>query len=195
MDNFTINNKQMKLTGFSLILLLMSGCGLRQKEEQLLKKEVALNQREQELLLKEKTLKIKEQELLLKEKKIDSTGQTDTTMLFNPAIIGMWNVTMICTETTCAGSAVGDTRTEQWNISYESNAAIIKAMADDKLVRTYIGAPNRNTIELKDQQTTDSSSTKMTVRLRLINATTMDGEREIIRENNCKVVYSLQLKK
>jgi hypothetical protein len=187
----------MKLTGFFLLILtiLAPACGLRQKEEQLNKKEAALNQKEQELLLKEKTLEIKEQELLVREQKIDSTAQTDTTMLYNPAIIGIWDVKMTCTQTTCAGSAVGDTRTEQWNVSYESNSVIVKAMADDKLIRTYIGAPNQNTIELKDQQTTDSSSTKMTVRLRLINATTMDGEREIIRENNCKVVYSLQLNK
>jgi hypothetical protein len=187
----------MKLTVLYLIIFisLVSGCGLRQKEEELKKKETALNQKEQELLLKEKTLEIKEQELLVREKKIDSTTQTDTTMLNNPAIIGIWNVKMTCTQTTCSGSAVGDIRTEQWNISYESNSVIVKAMADEKLIRTYIGNPNINTIELKDQQTTDSSSTKMTVRLRLINATTMDGEREIIRENNCKVVYSLQLNK
>ena len=102
---------------------------------------------------------------------------------------------MTCTQTTCSGSAVGDTRSEQWTISYEGNSVIVKAMFDDKLIRTYIGPPNQNTIELKDQQTTDSSSTKMTVRLRLTNMTTMDGEREIIRENNCKVVYSLQLNK
>ena len=187
----------MKLTGFFplIFIILASGCGLRQKEEQLNKKEAALNQKEQELLLKEKTLKIKEQELLAREQKIDSTVQTDTTMFYNSSIIGIWNVKMTCTQTTCSGSAVGDTRTEQWTISYEGNSVIVKAMFDDKLIRTYIGAPAQNTIELKDQQTTDSSSTKMTVRLRLTNATTMDGEREIIRENNCKVVYSLQLNK
>lgn len=187
----------MKSVLFLLFILftLFSGCGLRQREEALKRQEASLNQREQELLLKQKTLEIKERELLAKEKGSDSTVHQDTVMSYNPAVIGIWNVKMTCTETTCAGSAIGDTRTEQWNLSYESNAIIAKAIANENLVRTYIGSPNNNTIELKEQQTTDSSSTKMMVRIRLINETTMEGEREIYRENNCKVVYSLEMNK
>ena len=186
----------MKLVALSLIILctITNGCGLRQREEQLKKKEAELNQKEQELLLREKTLEIKEKEDSLKTSQVDSTIQSDTSALYNPAIIGIWNVKMTCTETSCSGSAVGDTRTEQWNISFESNAVIVKAMADDKLIRTYIGSPNNSRLELKDQQI-DSSSTKMVVRLRLIDKTTMDGVREILRENNCKVVYNLEMNK
>ncbi len=187
----------MKLVALLLILLITSttGCGLRQREEELKNKEAALNQKEQELLLREKTLQIKEREDSLKTYHSDSTIQTDSLRLYNPAIIGIWNVKMTCTETSCPGSAIGDTRTEQWNISFESNTVIVKAMADDKLIRTYTGSPNNTRLGLKDQQTLDSSSTKMVVRLRLVNKTTMDGVREIFRENNCKVVYSLQMNK
>jgi hypothetical protein len=179
-----------------LLFLFNSGCDLRKREEELQAKKAALNQKEQELLLKEKTLQIKEEELLLRERKFDSTIKTDTASLYNTAIIGFWFVKMTCTETTCAGSAVGDTKTEQWNISYEANTIIAKAMSDDKLVRTYTGIPSGEVIELIEGQqgNVSQSATKMIVRLRLINRTTMDGQREIIR-NNCKVIYDLQMEK
>jgi hypothetical protein len=185
-----------KLVLYSLILLFFSsGCDLRKREEELHAKEAALNQKEQELLLKEKTLQIKEEELLLRERKSDSTVKTDTAGLYNPSIIGIWSVKMTCTETTCAGSAVGDTKTEQWNISYEANTIIAKAMFDGKLVRTYTGVSKANTLELvEDQQNIPSHFTRMEVRLRLINAMSMEGQREIIRDN-CKVVYALQMSK
>ena len=125
------------------------------------------------------------------------SNRVDTTNLYNPAIIGIWSVKMVCTETTCAGSAVGDTKTEQWNISYESNTIIAKAMSDDKLVRTYTGKPNADVIELAEKLAEDGlqSSTNMLVRLRLISSNRMEGQREIVRENNCKVIYSLQMEK
>lgn len=179
-----------------VLVFLSSGCDLRKREEQLQAKEAALNQKEQELLLKEKTLQIKEDELLLRERKSDSTIKTDTTNLYNTAIIGFWAVKMTCTEATCPGSAVGDTKTEQWNISYEANTIIAKAMSDDKLVRTYTGIPGGQVIELVEgpHESALQPATKMIVRLRLIDSTSMDGKREIIR-NNCKVIYDLQMEK
>ena len=188
----------MKWFAISLLIIfsLGSGCDLRSREEDLLKKEAALNQKEQELLLKEKTLQIKEQELLKRQLTIDSTQTTDTGNFYNPAIVGIWSVKMTCTETTCTGSAVGDIKTEQWNISYEANAIIAKAMSDDKLVRTYTGVPKGDVIELAEahQNVISQLPTRMIVRLRLTGATTIEGQREIIR-NNCKVTYALQMEK
>jgi hypothetical protein len=178
------------------ILIVAPGCDLRKREENLKKKEAELAQKEQQLLLKEKTLQLKEEELQ-NAAKTDSSPIVDTMKLYNPAVIGFWSVKMICTEATCAGSAVGDTKTEQWNISYESNTIIAKAMSADKLVRTYTGRPNAEVIELAEQLADDGlqSSTNMIVRLRLVTSNRMEGQREIVRENNCKVVYSLQLDK
>jgi hypothetical protein len=175
---------------------LGAGCDLRTREEDLKKREIALAQKEQELLLKEKTLQIKEDELINREQKTDTSSTVDTTKLYNPAIIGIWSVKMTCTETTCAGSAVGDTKTEQWNISYEANAIIAKAMSDEKLVRTYTGVPKGDVIELAEQPQNVISQplTTMVVRLRLTNINTMEGQREIIRDN-CKVTYALQMVK
>lgn len=186
----------MKLFFFYLVFLICfaSGCDLRKKEAELQTKEAELNQREQELLLKEKTLQLKEEELLSKEK--TDTLNKKTSGLYNPAIIGIWQVKMICTETTCPGSAVGDTKTEQWNISFEANRIIAKVLSDDKLMRSYIGIPSTNSLELVAEQdnTVAPSTTIMVVRLNLISPNRMEGQREIIRDN-CKVTYSLQMEK
>jgi len=186
-----------------LSFLFCSGCDLRKREDELQKKETAINQKEQELLLKEKTLQLKETELMQRELKLDSVKNTDTvqkadsTHLYNPLLIGTWSVKMTCTETTCEGSAVGDTKTEQWNISYQGNTIIAKAMANDKLVRVYTGFFTGNTVELVEDRKIIplQPATKMAVRLQVINEKSMDGQREIARDNECKVVYAIQARK
>jgi hypothetical protein len=173
---------------------LTSGCDYREKERELQTKEDSLNQREQELLLKEKTLELKEAELQKKEKYFDST-LTDSTHLVDSSLVGNWSVKMTCTETSCAGSAVGDTKSESWQISYLGHSILARVISDNQLTRVYTGFNTGNTIELiADRNITPASSTKMIVRLRVIDPTHLDGQREITR-NDCKVVYSLQLEK
>jgi hypothetical protein len=115
----------------------------------------------------------------------------------NAALVGTWSVRMTCTETTCAGSAVGDTKTEQWDFSYQGNTIMVKASANEKLVRVYTGFFTGNTIELVEERAgaENQRSSKMIIRLRIIDDTHMDGQREIVRENDCRVVYTLQLQK
>jgi len=146
---------------FSLFLIALffctPGCELKQREAELEKREAALNQKEQELIVKEKTLQIKEQELLQREQKMDSTLKADTLRQYNPALTGTWQVKMTCTETTCPGSAIGDVKTEQWNISYQATTVLVKAMTGDKLVRIYTGSFNGNTVELVEDKATKKS--------------------------------------
>jgi hypothetical protein len=180
-----------------LFTFLVMGCNSRQKEKALQQKEDSLNQREQQLLLKEKTLEIREAELVRKEKRRDSTSRIDSTSFYNPALIGNWSVKMTCTETTCTGSAVGDVNNQEWNFSYQGNTIIAKVMEGNQLVRTYTGSYKNNAVEMTEgvQNTAAQQGVKMLVRLRIINGTTMDGQREIIRENNCKIIYALELQK
>src|SRR5215204_4918000 len=105
----------MKGLAFLLFIFVFfcSGCDLQKKEDELEKREVALNQREQNITTKENDLEKKEQALKLREEQIDSTAKKDTARFYNPAMIGTWLVKMTCTETTCTGSAIGDTKTEQ----------------------------------------------------------------------------------
>ena len=104
---------------------------------------------------------------------------------------------MVCTETTCPGSAVGDSKTETWDIQYINNKVIAKAQSGEQLVRVYTGIYTGNTLELveNNESTGTQPATKMVVQLRIVNPRSMEGQREIIREGNCKILYSLQLTK
>jgi hypothetical protein len=103
---------------------------------------------------------------------------------------------MTCVETTCAESAVGDIKTEEWIISYEANHVIGRVMVDGKLVRVYTGSFNGNSLELslETQDASSQAATRMLVRLTIQNPRLMEGQREIVR-NNCKVVYTVRMEK
>jgi hypothetical protein len=179
----------------SVMLFLFTGCNLREKEKSLDERSQALDQREQELLLKERSLQLKEEELLRRELPVDSLPQVDTTAVYDASLIGAWAVKMVCTETTCPGSAVGDTKNETWNLSYQNNTLLVRAMAGNQLVRIYSGIFNGSMIELSEDRdvTATAPASKMTVRLRVVNNTTLEGQREIIREGNCKILYSVNM--
>lgn len=188
---------------YLLLLLILSffapACGLREREMQLEQKMTAINQKEQELLLKEKSLQLKEEELSQREKLLDSTAMNipDSFFAKHAAVPGKWNVTMRCIKATCAGFAIGDTKTEQWEISFQNSGIVVQAFSDNKLVRVYSGTPSGNIIELSTQpdDPDPAKATKMIVRINELHPKEMRGEREIIRPENCHVVYALELKK
>ncbi|WP_026463955.1 hypothetical protein [Adhaeribacter aquaticus] len=188
---------------FNLILaFVFSSCNLQTRENALKKKEADLTQKELELTEKEKALQVKEQELQAKAEQLTASQQQDSTTLnaggqFNPVFAGKWNVQMICTATTCTGSAIGDTKTELWEISFENDHVIARAMANENLVRIYTGTFRNNVLELTQnvEQTSAAPATKMEVRLSLVDQVTLEGHRDIIRTGDCKIVYALQLKK
>lgn len=183
---------------FISLLLLNTGCGLRQREEALEKRENEINQKEQRLLLLEKQLQLKEEDLLQRQKVMDSTlnqyAAADSAIV-NPAIVGNWATTMRCTATTCEGSAVGDTKNEQWEIAYQGTNVIVKAKADGNLVRVYSGIYTDNSLQLTAQQEPEAPNTKITVRLTPKNEKELEGTREIVRTDVCHIVYTLTLKK
>ncbi len=189
---------QMKCIAVILVFLLFlsSGCDLRKREDEVKKQLERINQKEQELVLREKTLQVKEEELLKREQKLDSSGR-DSLMVIDSSMIGRWNVKMTCTETTCPGSAVGDVKSEEWELSLESNQIIARAFDGNKLLRIYSGIYTGNTIELVANMETlpQQPPTKMVARLRIVNNTSMEGQREINRENQCKIIYDLKLEK
>lgn len=181
-----------------LVLFVSSACTTRKKEQELEKKQAELNQKEQELLLKERTLQLKETELVKRENTLDSVAVEDTIAFKNnPDLIGSWQVKMTCVETTCAGSAVGDTKIEQWNIEYQGDHIIAKATAGEKLVRVYSGIASSNRLELIEHKDSTSMTydTRMVVRLRMTDKKILEGQREIIRKDDCKILYSLRMDK
>ena len=189
----------MKYFGILMLLLFTSGCGLRERELELEKRMKEVNRKEQELSLKERSLSIREEELMQKQKVLDSTAKNnvDSFLVRHPQLPGKWNVIMRCIETSCPGSAVGDVKNEQWEIGYEGNDIVAKAFTDDKLVRTYTGRSKENPIELSTEQVNSdpAMSTRMVVRFQEINEKDIRGQREIIRPDNCHIIYSLELNK
>lgn len=181
-----------------------SACNSRNRESELSRKEAALNEREQQILLREKTLQFREEEFSEKLKKADSLSlqkqdsiPLSDTIHINPAIAGQWAVKMICVQTTCPGSAVGDIKTEHWELSYEGKHLVAKATDRGKLVRVYSGLYAENRLQLIEHR--DSSSlvydTRMVVTLNLIDNKTIEGQREIIRDDQCRILYALQMNK
>lgn len=182
------------LTGFTL-----SGCNLREREIALEKRAAQIDEKEQLLFMKEQSLEAREQMLNDREKLLDSTtlkNANDSLFLKFPKLPGSWAVKMVCIETNCPGSAVGDTKNEQWDFTFHDNAIIATAISNNQMVRVYSGTYFANSIRLSVQKdTADDQTAKMLVRLQGVKDKEMVGEREIIQESGCRIVYSLQLKK
>lgn len=178
-------------------IVFVSGCGLRQREMELNRKMQELNVKEQELALKEQSLSIKEEQLNEKEKSLDSTKNVvnDSLFLQHQKLPGTWMVEMLCTETSCPGSAVGDVKNEQWDFKFQNNMVIASAMSNNQLVRVYTGDFLGNTLKLAVQQDSTDASAKIVVRLQQTKEKEMTGDREIIQANGCRILYSLRLKK
>lgn len=185
---------------FTLFLIFLPSCEIQKQQERINKRETELNQREQQLLLKEDSLQLMAAELTKREMLLDSTQRNaiDTLSALYPGVPGIWNVSMKCTETTCSGSAVGDTKKEQWEITFHSNTIIAKARSDNKLLRIYSGSYiGGNIFELSAEQENVAAQkgAKMFVRLQKSNENQMTGQREISRPEDCRIVYSLELSK
>ncbi len=187
----------MKWIFFIVLLVFLGGCGLRQREIELNRKMNELNQREQQLNLREQSIDLKEEQLNLREQSVDSAQQAINDSLFreHQQLPGIWAVEMQASETNCAGSAVGDIKNEQWDFLFQDDMVIVKAFSNKKLVRIYTGNYVGNSLKLAVNQDTSETSAKITVRLQKANDKEMNGEREIIQENGCRILYTLRLKK
>lgn len=179
------------------LLFFTQSCDIREREEALNKREARLNEKEQELLLQEKTLQLQQEELNKQKQSLDSTRLQDTLTVYNPALPGTWDVRMTCIETSCPGSAVGDTKNETWEISYQEKTVIARAMVNNELVRVYSGFFTGNTLELVDTRENIPSQppTRIVVRLRLSQENLMEGQREIERIGECKILYAVVMNK
>lgn len=184
---------------YSSLFTLLFACACssddRLKKLEVREKEVTV--KEQELHDWEQRLRSIENDLAKKERIIDSlNGKTNPHGIYNPALIGNWNVSMECTETNCEGSAIGDTKTEQWNIYYQGNRVIAKAMADKRPIRTYAGEFKENSLTLSAVQT-PTPETHMDVVLspHSTKANLLEGERVINQGGKCRIVYRLKAEK
>jgi hypothetical protein len=178
-------------------VFFMTGCSLRQRENELNKKTIELKQRELQLDLREQSLQLREQQLSIREQSGDSTHKiiNDSLFLEHQKLPGTWLVEMQATETNCTGSAVGDIKNEQWDFKFQDNLVIASAFSNGRLVRIYTGNYVGDILKLDVKQDTTETLARIVVRLQQTGPKEMTGEREIIQENGCRILYSLRLKK
>jgi len=129
----------------------------------------------------------------------DSTASDSnyhTTPILTSAISGLWVVSMKCIETDCEGSAIGDIKTERWDISINNGTLTAEAKVNETLSRLYVGQQRGEFYELSLKPSNNSNNTqaKMLVKLKPLSNDHMEGTREIFRDD-CHIVYSLELNK
>lgn len=186
---------------FLLIFLIgvFSGCGIRDREAALEKREAVLAQKEQELIIREQALVKDSINQLVSDSMPgplpDSLQLVAPTQ--QPAITGTWHVKMVCRETSCPGSAVGDTKSENWIFEGDSTAIIARVMAGNNLVRVYTGTLAGNTLEMTEAvgTHTDPQGTQIRVRINMEGEKSKTGTREILQKNVCRILYDLKLDK
>jgi hypothetical protein len=171
---------------FLLAATLLQSCGYKEKEEQLKKREQQIAEKEQMLIQWEQRLTVQEKELQDKKKKMeDSTAVTDS--LQAQTIAGKWTVKMRCTETSCSGSAIGDTKTETWEITYAAGRMVVNAFSGNELARIYNGSFLQNKLEVMSGQ--EGSDSMMRVQIEL-KENKLEGIRDVER-SDCKIRYTL----
>jgi hypothetical protein len=183
----------MKQTAIMVVILALSlqGCGLSEREKNLQKQQMEINQKEQQLVVWEQRLKMREQELNNAKQVLDSAHlQADTA--YNPLIIGKWVAKMTCVKTSCDGSAIGDTKTEQWDIRYNGEEVLVKAYSGPVLIRVYSGSYRNKVLKISEEKR--NSEALISANLNFIDSNRMDGLREI-SQKDCKIVYELTLEK
>jgi hypothetical protein len=171
--------------------MICQSCGYKEKEEQFKKRAQQLAEKEQVLMQWEQRLTLLEKELEDKKNKqiADSTSATDS--LQAQAFTGKWVVKMRCTETNCGGSAIGDSKTETWEIAYSNKAMIVNAFAGNELSRIYNGSFSQNRLEVSNGQPGAESVIRVMLELK---DNKMEGTREVER-TDCKIRYALTAEK
>ncbi|MHB1179413.1 MAG: hypothetical protein ACYCZO_13915 [Daejeonella sp.] len=186
---------------FFLIYILLSvfvaSCGKTDHQKKLEAREKLVYQEEQRLNALEQQLRLREIVIFRREMQLDSLkNKNDTIGIKNLQLVGNWQVSMQCTEATCEGYAVGDTKTEQWNISYQNDKVIVTAMSNKKVIRIYWGLFNGTSLNLKAMPPPDAESQiNVVLNPDVLDKNLMDGRRVIEKGGNCRVVFVLKLEK
>ncbi|MCE7066984.1 hypothetical protein [Dyadobacter sp. CY326] len=172
---------------FLVFVATFQSCGFKEKEAQLAKREQKVAEKEQTLMQWEQRLALLDKDLQEKKKRQlqDSSAVNDS--LQAQPFTGKWIVKMQCTETNCSGSAIGDSKTETWEIAYRNKGIVASAYAGNELSRVYHGSFSQNRLEVTNGQ--PGSASVMRVIMELTDGK-MEGMREVQRAD-CKIRYAL----
>src|SRR5690606_36319821 len=129
-------NRFIYVSTFLLIAAGLGSCGFEERKKALDAREISLKEREQILLINEKMLIQMEDSIKLTIARQDSLSISLKTLglPLPDSLQDTWNINMLCTQTNCSGSAIGDTRKEFWTFSGgDSTGLYVKAIQGDNL--------------------------------------------------------------
>lgn len=183
-----------------IVLPTLSRCTSKEQQERLNQKIKEVNLKEQQLQAKEQEWQAKDIELNRLRKVVDSLTtlhQQDSLDVLPAQWQGSWVVKMECTQTSCPGSAVGDTKTEVWDITAQDKTVTAKATKDKQPIRQYAGYFMNNTLFLlfDNTQTDPTAAVRMQVSLQQTGAKKLQGQRDLTQADGCRITYSLSLDK
>lgn len=188
-------NRFIYVSTFLLIAATLGSCGFEERKKALDAREVSLNEKEQNLLIKEKMLLQLEDSIKLSIAQQDSLALSLKTLglPLPDSLQGTWNINMLCTQTNCSGSAVGDTRKESWTFSGgDSTGVYVKAMQGENLVRVYTGIFDGSGFVLSTPNVAgDANATTMNVKLSINTPDKMNGTRIIQQADGCTITYKI----
>lgn len=188
-------NKFIYVSTFLLIAAGLSSCGFEERKKALDARETALKEREQHLLVKQKMLLQLEDSIKLSIAQQDSLtiSLKNIGLPLPDSLQGTWNVNMLCTQTTCSGSAVGDTRKESWTFSGgDSTGVYVKAMQGENLVRVYSGIFDGSGFVLSTPNVAgEVNATTMNVKLNINTRDKLSGSRIIQQADGCTITYKI----
>lgn len=176
---------------FTIIICLQS-CSFKERERKLDELQKELTKKEQDLMLREQGLEVRERQLADTKQSLDSVkNQIKSAETQHPVIVGRWVVKMSCVETSCDGSALGDTKTEQWDIRYNGGSIVVKAYSGKVLTRIYTGSINGNVLQITDESQDSDVSIGAILKL---SSGRLAGKREI-HQKDCKIIYAVTAEK
>ena len=181
----------MKKIYLLLFSLIMFSCN-NQEAQEVKARGIALEKLRDSLLVKERELDLKAQELDKREQMLDTVNNSVPEGITNPNLTGKWQVKMTCVETNCSGSAIGDVRNEQWNLSYRNDLFIIEGLTNGAVNTLYTGLYNGNELQLNAD---NIAGTTISIVLTPSESGTMVGRREVTQAGGCKIFYRLNLNK
>ncbi len=188
-------NKFIYVSTFLLIAAGLSSCGFEERKKALDARETALKEREQNLLVKQKMLLQLEDSIKLSIAQQDSLtiSLKNIGLPLPDSLQGTWNVNMLCTQTNCSGSAVGDTRKESWTFSGgDSTGVYVKAMQGENLVRVYSGIFDGSGFVLSTPNVAgEVNATTMNVKLNINTRDKLSGSRIIQQADGCTITYKI----
>jgi hypothetical protein len=173
--------------------IALASCREAGRDQALNARDSALQQREAYLQHWQDSLDIRARELSARERALDSLKAGRAFGIVDSTLVGDWKAAMTCTEAGCSGSAVGDTRTESWNLTYHSDTVVIVSKQKNALARVYVGSFDGTTLTAR-WIGSDTAATDMRLELRSTQPAVMNGTRTIDhRDAKCQVVYDIDL--